>query len=80
MPNTIPKNRVFNCPTHMNRNQILAVCAKLFVDEEGILGNVTVGGLRPRDGRPKERQPFPSVVAHCKTQGSNVRKEEHVLS
>lgn len=75
MPNTIAKNRVFYCPTHVKWNKILSVYTKLFVNKEGILGNVTVGSVRAGDCRPEEWQPFASVVSHCKTRGSDVRKE-----
>lgn len=68
MPNTIAKNRVFYCPTHVNWNKILSVYTKLFVNEEGVLGNITVRSVRARNCRPKERETLASEVAHCEVQ------------
>jgi len=70
MPNTIPKDRVLHCATHVNWNKILSVCAKCFVNRETVLCNRSVRGSRSGDCCPEEWQPFPSVVAHCKKQGS----------
>ncbi len=74
MPNTIAKNRVFYCPTYVKWNKVLSVCTELFVNEEGVLCNITIRSVCAGDCRPEEWQSFASVVAHFKTHGSDVRK------
>mmetsp|Transcript_49796 Transcript_49796/g.149796 ORF Transcript_49796/g.149796 Transcript_49796/m.149796 type:complete len:208 (+) Transcript_49796:190-813(+) len=63
-PEIVPKSS-----SNMKRDKVLPVNSNLFVNRKGLLGDLRVCFLCPRDSRGEKRKTFSTKVTHCNACG-----------